>query len=679
MDAGSNHERRALVADEDRVRAGLIALHLRRAGVVTVVADSASAARDAVSWGTPDALVVALGGAAMDGLELAQDLAGSTTALFFVAGAGGPSLEEELEAWRVGAQGFLPEPITAAALRSALEGARPRPIGASGRADEIVESLEHRPLEQVWELCWRRRLNARLELDCPRGRGSVLLRGGAPIGAQFGDLTGRDAFFELAGIGHGRFRLVRLAASDPDLAGPDRMDIDLATALATALDDDPPTRPDPRAWTEPEGETEEVDGPDTRESSEPPAGVVIDLFAEGPPTVAQPAWSPPTMEQPFEPTPLSRELLEQLDTAAVELPVLATAPRAEPPTAATDRLDDALPTTDPGDGATWLDTESWSDDLEVPEVEVPELSPRPPSRRASRRAQVAQREPGPAPPEPAPLEPAPLEEVRAPSEEPFHADVGDLDLGDDDVFVSPVAAPERVRAVEQEEAGEAAESGHEPEEDAPADPGPLTRDLIAATLPGLRWRAWLVRGSVAALAAGFVALAGFVVWQVAARPSASTAPATGLVGAAEADAAERVAAVRQEERAVEQALTLEEEVREAYGEGVLAYRAGEVDVAARHFRHVLRRQGDHAGALAGLTAALIEGRSYDEARTLLDLLVRSRPDDPAIQLQLGLVAHRLDDIDVAREALDRFMELAPDNPNARDVERLQLALQQPER
>ena len=163
---------------------------------------------------------------------------------------------------------------------------------------------------------------------------------------------------------------------------------------------------------------------------------------------------------------------------------------------------------------------------------------------------------------------------------------------------------------------------------------------------------------------------------------AEAAPADGLVSdAADAEAeggeaaGEAAAEAPPEEPHKTPVPSLEDEVREAYGKGVIAIRDGDRETAARHFRHVLRRMGGHDGAMAGLAAALVDGDTIEEARVMLNVLSRSRPNDAAVQLQLALVAHKQDDIDAARAALDRFLALAPQDPQAGDARRLIAALE----
>jgi tetratricopeptide (TPR) repeat protein len=71
-----------------------------------------------------------------------------------------------------------------------------------------------------------------------------------------------------------------------------------------------------------------------------------------------------------------------------------------------------------------------------------------------------------------------------------------------------------------------------------------------------------------------------------------------------------------------------------------------------------------AGELLQHGSVLFEQNENARARALLEVVVKHQPDLPDAQLQLGLVCNAMGDTECAKEALGRFLELAPDHPDA---------------
>jgi Tfp pilus assembly protein PilF len=70
------------------------------------------------------------------------------------------------------------------------------------------------------------------------------------------------------------------------------------------------------------------------------------------------------------------------------------------------------------------------------------------------------------------------------------------------------------------------------------------------------------------------------------------------------------------------------------------------------------------------SVALFENNQNVQSRALLEVILELEPDLPEAQLQLGLTCNALGDVGCARTALSRFLELAPDDPNAPTAEAL---------
>jgi tetratricopeptide (TPR) repeat protein len=166
------------------------------------------------------------------------------------------------------------------------------------------------------------------------------------------------------------------------------------------------------------------------------------------------------------------------------------------------------------------------------------------------------------------------------------------------------------------------------------------------------------RALLIGLSLAFLALGGLVVSKLMAR-GPDTSPAAGLstttpdeTSPAPADEAEAVDERSPEVRA-----------KERYGLGNLAAQDDKLDEAMDHYRKALTIDPDHAGSLAGLSAALIKEKKYEDARPMLEELLRVAPDEGAAHLTLGLIAHKLDDSQARGKALNAFVKLVPSSPH----------------
>lgn len=240
--------------------------------------------------------------------------------------------------------------------------------------------------------------------------------------------------------------------------------------------------------------------------------------------------------------------------------------------------------------------------------------------------------------------------------------------------------PENSSDEEGEEAGlhgdEEAEpeAGEEESEDGEWD-GPSTGEMIRASMPVWRRNPWIGRAVIGALAAVMLGQLGYLGYRYFAPAESEAVAETGDNEANTEDGEGAGEEAKLHPSEVPEVPTVEEETTKAYGEGVLAAKAGDLDGAARHYRHILRKPVDHEGGMAGLSAVLIQQGHFDEARKLLLQLATDKPQDALVQLDLGLVANELDDSEAARTALKRYLELAPaDHEHREDVMRLVLSL-----
>ena len=197
--------------------------------------------------------------------------------------------------------------------------------------------------------------------------------------------------------------------------------------------------------------------------------------------------------------------------------------------------------------------------------------------------------------------------------------------------------------------------------DAPMDhsPGPETLGAIEAAMPGYGRSRWMGRALLIGLSLLFLGLGGLVVSKLMARGT-DTSPAAGLSTAEPGDVAEPG---DDPAAAADSSKSMEERVSEQYGRGNLAAEDGKLETAMDHYRAALKLNPDHAGALAGLSAALLKEKRYEDAKPMLEELLRVAPEEGAAHLTLGLIAHKLNEPEARTKALKAFMDLVPNSPH----------------
>jgi len=196
--------------------------------------------------------------------------------------------------------------------------------------------------------------------------------------------------------------------------------------------------------------------------------------------------------------------------------------------------------------------------------------------------------------------------------------------------------------------------------DAPMDhaPGPETLGAIQAAMPGFGKSRWMGRALLIGLSLAFLGLGGLVISKLVQR-GPDTSPAAGL-STSEPESDEAVS--EKAEEAVEEK-SPEERAKEQYGRGNLSAQANDLVEAKEHYRKALEIDPDHAGSLAGLSAALIKEKRYADAKPMLEELLRVAPKEGAAHLTLGLVAHKLDEPEARGKAINAFIKLEPSSPH----------------
>lgn len=237
----SDERQRVLIVEEDRVEAGILAFHLRRTGLITLMVASEEEALDAVAWGTPHALITELRGKGANGLRLIRRLAG--TPVVAILTAPGPlSVQEELEALELGVTAVYPKPVDAAQVAERIKGTQPRPLGTrdTGAPREgIGGDLAVRSTPELMALCQRLALSARLEVTSDEGRRATWwLLEGEVVGVD--DLAACE---QLATLGRGTFALHPLPDDAPELVALTAPPEPEPEPAARGLNVDEPTAP----------------------------------------------------------------------------------------------------------------------------------------------------------------------------------------------------------------------------------------------------------------------------------------------------------------------------------------------------------------------------------------------------------------------------------------------------
>jgi two-component system, response regulator RegA len=112
---------RVLIVDDDVPFADTLARAMRRHGYDTIVTHSADAALAAARSDTPDAAIVDLRIGGENGLDLVAPLRNLGPAMRLVVLTGYASIATAITAIKLGADNYLPKPVTASALIGALE------------------------------------------------------------------------------------------------------------------------------------------------------------------------------------------------------------------------------------------------------------------------------------------------------------------------------------------------------------------------------------------------------------------------------------------------------------------------------------------------------------------------------------------------------------------------------
>lgn len=112
---------RVLIVDDDVPFADTLARAMRRHGYAPQIAHSADAALAAARADTPDAAIVDLRIGGESGLDLVAPLRSLGPAMHLVILTGYASIATAITAIKLGADNYLPKPVTASALIGALE------------------------------------------------------------------------------------------------------------------------------------------------------------------------------------------------------------------------------------------------------------------------------------------------------------------------------------------------------------------------------------------------------------------------------------------------------------------------------------------------------------------------------------------------------------------------------
>ena len=228
---------RVLVVEEDRVEGGMLAFHLRREGLVVMLAASGDEAIDALAWAPPDALMVEAHGRELDGFEVIRALGDAAVRVFLLAD--GPlDLEDDLEALRLGVSDVFTKPVDPAVVaRRVIERRTPATRGSIADLPDagLSGDLEVHPVTHLLSLCHRHRMNARLHVELDGDWGVLLIRHGDVIDAESPGATGREAAFAAIRRAHGTFVLFPLSLDAEELSRDDVVRADVATLFTEAL------------------------------------------------------------------------------------------------------------------------------------------------------------------------------------------------------------------------------------------------------------------------------------------------------------------------------------------------------------------------------------------------------------------------------------------------------------
>jgi two-component system response regulator RegA len=145
----AEHGTRVLVVDDDERFAETLARALARRGYRPEVAGSVQAALDAAEQSVPDAAVVDLRLDEDSGLDLVEPLRAMGPDMRIVVLTGYASIATAVTAIKLGADNYLPKPVTAAALIRALEGDGSPPAEITGAGPMSPRRLEWEHIQRV--------------------------------------------------------------------------------------------------------------------------------------------------------------------------------------------------------------------------------------------------------------------------------------------------------------------------------------------------------------------------------------------------------------------------------------------------------------------------------------------------------------------------------------------------
>ena len=108
----------------------------------------------------------------------------------------------------------------------------------------------------------------------------------------------------------------------------------------------------------------------------------------------------------------------------------------------------------------------------------------------------------------------------------------------------------------------------------------------------------------------------------------------------------------------------------------LEEKQGRTDQAQTTWSHVLEIEPANADALRSVSESYLRKSEFDKALPFLRSLVSAVPEDAPARLNLGLAALKVGRVPEAREHLEAFLNLAPENPRAGEVRQLLQSLHQ---
>lgn len=199
-----------LVVEDDPVFRSSIARDLVRRGLTVHVATSADEALAQLEGTAFDVLVTDLRLGGRDGIDLLKRARTAAPRTRAVLMSGFATARDYQRAIELGAVRVLVKPFTSAELHQAIEHARDCSSGYSGS----IHGLSLIDVLQLYQFA-RRSLALHVTGAGGRGGGQILLRDGAFVHAERGDLTGEPALVALLAAPSGVLRTATLPADHP--------------------------------------------------------------------------------------------------------------------------------------------------------------------------------------------------------------------------------------------------------------------------------------------------------------------------------------------------------------------------------------------------------------------------------------------------------------------------------